>query len=141
MAQAGQVAGAIRSITESATKVKTLVDEVNLGSQEQARGIEQIAKAIGQMEQVTQKNAANAQQSASAGEELSAQVGNGAGHREPLQALVGGADRVRRPPRDASGLPRRPTVIAAARRPRPGGGPAIRRRAMAVRPDRSANCL
>ena len=30
--------------------MKTLVDEVNLGSQEQARGIEQIGKAITQME-------------------------------------------------------------------------------------------
>ncbi len=50
-----QVATAIRAITEESAKVKTLVDEVNLGSQEQARGIEQIGKAITQMEQVTQK--------------------------------------------------------------------------------------
>ncbi len=49
------MAVAIRAITEEAGKVKTLVDEVNLGSQEQARGIEQIGKAIAQMEQVTQK--------------------------------------------------------------------------------------
>ncbi len=68
-----QVATAIRAITDEATKVKTLVDEVNLGSQEQVRGIEQIAKAIGQMEQVTQKVAANAEESASAAEELRAQ--------------------------------------------------------------------
>src|SRR5579862_6160682 len=40
-----QVATAIRSITVESAKVKTLVDEVNLGSQEQARGIEQISKA------------------------------------------------------------------------------------------------
>jgi hypothetical protein len=33
------VAGVIGAITESTAKVKTLVDEVNLGSQEQARGI------------------------------------------------------------------------------------------------------
>ncbi len=37
-----QVAEVIRAITDSATKVKTLVDEVNLGSQEQARGIDEI---------------------------------------------------------------------------------------------------
>ncbi|MGD0580013.1 MAG: methyl-accepting chemotaxis protein, partial [Bryobacteraceae bacterium] len=59
-----QVATAIRAITEESGKVKTLVDEVNLGSQEQARGIEQIGKAITQMEQVTQKTAANAEESA-----------------------------------------------------------------------------
>ena len=68
-----QVATAIREITEESAKVKTLVDEVNLGSQEQARGIEQIGKAINQMEQVTQKTAANAEESASAAEELNAQ--------------------------------------------------------------------
>lgn len=86
-----QVAEVIQGVTEGSNRVKTLVDEVNLGSQEQSRGIEQIAKAITQMEQVTQKTAANAEESAAAGEELSAQsqtlndiVGN-------LAALVGGA--------------------------------------------------
>jgi methyl-accepting chemotaxis protein len=68
------VAEVIRAITDSATKVKTLVDEVNLGSQEQARGIDEISKAINQMNQVTQSTAANAEESASASEELSAQA-------------------------------------------------------------------
>ncbi|HVX66902.1 MAG TPA: methyl-accepting chemotaxis protein [Bryobacteraceae bacterium] len=68
-----EVASAIHAITEISLQVKTLVDEVNLGSQEQTRGIEQIGKAIAQMEQVTQKNAANAEESASAAEELTAQ--------------------------------------------------------------------
>jgi methyl-accepting chemotaxis protein/methyl-accepting chemotaxis protein-1 (serine sensor receptor) len=53
--------------------VKTLVDEVHVGSQEQSRGLDQISKAISQMEQVTQKTAATAEESAAAGEELSAQ--------------------------------------------------------------------
>ncbi len=69
-----QVAGVIRAITESSTQVKTLVDEVNMGSQEQARGIDQISKAIAQMDQVTQGTAASAEESASASEELSAQA-------------------------------------------------------------------
>jgi methyl-accepting chemotaxis protein/methyl-accepting chemotaxis protein-1 (serine sensor receptor) len=68
-----EVTSVIKSITESANHVKTLVDEVNLGSQEQARGIEQISKAITQIEQVTQRAAASAEETASAGEELSAQ--------------------------------------------------------------------
>jgi methyl-accepting chemotaxis protein/methyl-accepting chemotaxis protein-1 (serine sensor receptor) len=54
--------------------VKTLVDEVNMGRQEQARGIDQIAKAVAQMDQVTQTTAASAEESASASEELSAQA-------------------------------------------------------------------
>jgi methyl-accepting chemotaxis protein len=77
-----QVTAAIHSTTESANTVKTLVDEVNLGSQEQARGIEQIAKAVSQMEQVTQKTAASAEESASASEELSAQA-------ETIRKIVG----------------------------------------------------
>ena len=67
------VAKAIHTITEQSTQVKTLVDEVHLGSQEQSRGIEQIGRAIVQMEQVTQKAAASAEESASAAEELTAQ--------------------------------------------------------------------
>jgi methyl-accepting chemotaxis protein/methyl-accepting chemotaxis protein-1 (serine sensor receptor) len=69
-----QVTVVIQAVTESATKVKTLVDDVSLGSQEQTRGIEQISKAISQMDQVTQGTAANAEQSASASEEMSAQA-------------------------------------------------------------------
>jgi methyl-accepting chemotaxis protein len=68
-----QVAAAIRAVTGEAERIKTLVDEVNLGSQEQARGFEQIGKALSQMEQVTQQVAANAEESASAAEELNAQ--------------------------------------------------------------------
>ena len=69
-----RVAEVIRAITESTVKVKTLVDEVNLGSQEQARGIQQISKAIAQMDQVTQGTAASAEEGASASQQLSAQA-------------------------------------------------------------------
>jgi methyl-accepting chemotaxis protein/methyl-accepting chemotaxis protein-1 (serine sensor receptor) len=85
-----QVAKAVGSITESASKVKTLVDEVRLGSEEQARGIEQVAKAITQMEKVTQTTAANAEESASASEELSAQSDTLRAIVARLNGLVGG---------------------------------------------------
>ena len=85
-----QVAAAFREITEESGKVKTLVDEVNLGSQEQARGLDQIGKAITQMEQVTQRTAASAEESASAAEELNAQSENLKAVVERLQAMVGG---------------------------------------------------
>ncbi len=85
-----RVAGVIRAITESATQVKTLVDEVNMGSQEQARGIDQIAKAIAQMDQVTQGTAASAEESASASEELSAQAQALNHIVGELGALIGG---------------------------------------------------
>jgi methyl-accepting chemotaxis protein len=72
-AKVDQVAGFLHIVTGESNKVKTLVDEVNLGSQEQVRGIEQIAKAIVQMERLTQGAAANAEESAAAAEELTAQ--------------------------------------------------------------------
>jgi methyl-accepting chemotaxis protein len=84
-----QVAEAIRSITAQSVSVKTLVDEVNLGSQEQARGIDHIGKAITQMEQVTQKNASSAEESASAAEELTAQSETLRNIVVELSALVG----------------------------------------------------
>jgi len=67
------VAGTVRSITEKSEMVRTLVDEVGAGSQDQARGIEQVSRAIAQMEKVTQVTAASAEESASASEELRAQ--------------------------------------------------------------------
>jgi len=78
-------------ITSYAQKVKTLVDEVNLGSQEQARGIEQVSKAVAQMEQVTQKTAASAEESASASQELAAQAGTTRAIVNRLEELVAGA--------------------------------------------------
>jgi methyl-accepting chemotaxis protein/methyl-accepting chemotaxis protein-1 (serine sensor receptor) len=69
-----QVAEAIRAVTEDMGKVKVLVDEVSTGSEEQARGIDQISKGVTEMGRVTQTNAANAEESASAAAELSAQA-------------------------------------------------------------------
>ena len=86
-----QVATAIGAITEDSSRLKTLVGEVNLGSQEQTRGIEQVAKAITQMEQVTQKTAASAEEGAAAAEELTAQSEALKEVVEQLAALVGGS--------------------------------------------------
>jgi methyl-accepting chemotaxis protein len=80
-ARLDQMASNVRGMTESATQVKSLVDEVNMGSQEQARGMEQISRAIIQMEQVTQRTAASAEESASAGTDLNS-------HANALRALV-----------------------------------------------------
>lgn len=68
-AQSGKVSQSIKTVAEIAFQTNIL----NLGSQEQARGIGQIAKGIALMEQVTQRNAASAEESASAAEELTAQ--------------------------------------------------------------------
>jgi methyl-accepting chemotaxis protein len=85
-----QMETSIVGITTDSTKIKTLVDEVNLGSQEQSRGIEQIARAIVEMEKVTQRTAANAEESASAGEELNSQASQLLSLVHNLRDLVGG---------------------------------------------------
>jgi methyl-accepting chemotaxis protein len=95
-AKVDQVAAAIQVITQQAAKTKALVDEVNQGSQEQTRGIEQVAKTVVQMQQVTHANAASAEQGASAAEELSAQSANLKEIVERLAAMVGGRDQTRR---------------------------------------------
>jgi methyl-accepting chemotaxis protein/methyl-accepting chemotaxis protein-1 (serine sensor receptor) len=92
MAKVDQVAVAMRSITDEANQVKMLVDELSVGSQEQARGIEQIGKAIVQMQQVTQNSAASAEECASAAEELNAESVGVHGIVEHLTAVVGGGE-------------------------------------------------
>ncbi|HUO32334.1 MAG TPA: methyl-accepting chemotaxis protein [Bryobacteraceae bacterium] len=67
------VAGAIQAITGSAAEVQGLINEVSVANHEQARGIEQITKALSQIDQVTQKTAKNAEDNAACGEELSTQ--------------------------------------------------------------------
>jgi len=68
-----QVAEAIRSLTESARRAKDLVEEMSGGNARQASRMGEIAASLAQMEQVTQQTAASAEESAAAGEELTAQ--------------------------------------------------------------------
>ncbi len=65
----GEIAGRIE-------KVVQLVAEVSAASSEQSQGIDQVNTAVAEMDKVTQNNAANAEESASASEELSGQAQN-----------------------------------------------------------------
>ncbi len=53
--------------------MKTLIEQVGIASQDEARGIDQIAAGVKQMEQVTQSAAASAEENASATEEVRSQ--------------------------------------------------------------------
>jgi methyl-accepting chemotaxis protein len=90
-ARLDQMAGAVRSMTENSLRVKSLVDEVNLGSQEQARGMDQISRAVLQMEKVTQRTAAGAEQSAAAGGQLDGHASDMRALVHEMRAMVGGA--------------------------------------------------
>jgi methyl-accepting chemotaxis protein len=84
-----EVAVALEEITDSSNQVNGLVIKIADASGGQAMGFEQINSAIGQMGTVTQQNAANAEESAAAAEELTNQVGALNDIVRQLQALVG----------------------------------------------------
>jgi methyl-accepting chemotaxis protein/methyl-accepting chemotaxis protein-1 (serine sensor receptor) len=76
-----QVGSSLRSITAEFVKIKDLIAEIQQGSIEQSRGVDQISKAITQMEQMTQHTAANSQEGAASSAELNTQA-------ESLQNVV-----------------------------------------------------
>jgi methyl-accepting chemotaxis protein len=66
-----------KSLDDIANKIKKaghLSEEVASASKEQTQGVDQINKAVNQLDAVTQSNAATAEQSASASEQLNAQA-------------------------------------------------------------------
>ncbi|MCX6537689.1 MAG: methyl-accepting chemotaxis protein [Acidobacteria bacterium] len=86
-----QMGSVIGVITEKATKVRSLVDEISVASREQTQGIEQVTQSISQMEQVTQTTAATAEESAAASEELNAQAETSMQVVGNLEMMVGGS--------------------------------------------------
>ncbi|GAB4327923.1 MAG: methyl-accepting chemotaxis protein [Calditrichia bacterium] len=70
---AQETATALNEIIESVAKVSQLISEIATASDEQVQGIQQINQGLNQVDEVTQSNAANAEESASASEELSSQ--------------------------------------------------------------------
>lgn len=69
--RSGQVLG---EIVQSAQKVSGLNSEIANASEEQSNGVTQISKAMNQLDQVTQVNAATSEEAAAAAQELSAQA-------------------------------------------------------------------
>ncbi len=88
---ATEVSKVLEEIVQSVSKTTDLVSEIAAASQEQAQGIDQVNTAVAQMDKVTQQNAANAEESASASEELSAQAESMQEIVGQLVAMVGGA--------------------------------------------------
>lgn len=85
----------MKEIDMQAQKVSDLLNEISVASQEQATGIEQIDKAILQMEQVLQSNASAAEESASASCELSSQACNVKEIVNKLYVMVEGQDALK----------------------------------------------
>jgi methyl-accepting chemotaxis protein len=81
---------AFMEVAGSTAKVGELVGEIAAASTEQAQGIEQVNIAVTEMDKVTQQNAANAEQSASASEEMNAQAEALKSFVNELSEMVGG---------------------------------------------------
>jgi methyl-accepting chemotaxis protein len=88
---AEEVGKVLDEIVQSVGKTTDLVSEIAAASQEQAQGIDQVNTAMAQMDKVTQQNASNAEESASASEELSAQAESMNDIVGELVKLVGGS--------------------------------------------------
>lgn len=64
----------LKSIVESVKKVSDLNNEISLASEEQAAGIGQISKAMNQLDQAVQSNAASSEEIAGTAEEINGQT-------------------------------------------------------------------
>jgi methyl-accepting chemotaxis protein len=81
---------AFKEVARSVVKVGELVGEIAAASNEQAQGIEQVNVAMTEVDKVVQQNAANAEQNASASEELTSQAHQMNEFVSALVAMVGG---------------------------------------------------
>jgi methyl-accepting chemotaxis protein len=72
--QAGQSGQVLGEIVSSVKKVSEINAEIAVASEEQSNGIMQIGKAMNQLDQVTQVNAATSEEAAASAQELSGQA-------------------------------------------------------------------
>jgi methyl-accepting chemotaxis protein len=71
-----QAGSTMEEVVESIKRVTDIMNEITAASQEQSAGIDQINKAIGQMDEVTQRNAALVEEAATASQSLHDQAGS-----------------------------------------------------------------
>ena len=81
--QVGRTRAALEGITEAVQKVSAAIGEISQAAREQSSGVGEITAAVQQMDQMTQSNAAVAEESASSASGLAEQA-------QRLRAMVGG---------------------------------------------------
>ncbi len=82
---------ALQAILGDVSQVADLLTGITDAANEQAQGVDQINTAVGQMDKVTQQNAASAEECASSAEELSAQAQTVRGMVDDLVGVLYGA--------------------------------------------------
>ena len=65
---------AIHAIATSSSRARKLVDEVNLGSEDQAQGMGLVSLALVQMQDTIQNSAASSEETAAASQEMASQA-------------------------------------------------------------------
>jgi methyl-accepting chemotaxis protein len=83
------VASSFETIQQQIRSLDQLVGEIATASQEQNQGINQVTKAVSQMDQITQTNAASAEETSAASQELNTQASVLSEAITSLQTLMG----------------------------------------------------
>ncbi|MBI5522720.1 MAG: Cache 3/Cache 2 fusion domain-containing protein [Desulfarculus sp.] len=102
-------------VATNARKIGELVGEIAAASKEQAQGIGQINQAMNQMDRLTQSNAASAEETASAAEEMNGQAKHMKEFVADLTDVVGGAAGLADPAKPAGGFSLRRKAKAAVK--------------------------
>ncbi len=85
-----QASDAFSNVSGTSGQIGTIVAEIAAASSEQSEGIVQITKAVADMDQIVQKNAAGAEESASVSEEMAGQAALLKNYISRMLQLTGG---------------------------------------------------
>jgi len=85
-----QTNGEFIRVLDGASKTGELIGEIAAGSQEQSQGVEQISRAVAEMDKIIQMNSANAEESSASSLELNSRAGELQIFIRELNGLVGG---------------------------------------------------
>ncbi|MDP6369348.1 MAG: methyl-accepting chemotaxis protein, partial [Planctomycetota bacterium] len=85
---AGETAAALDEVVENVAAVRKLISEIATATNEQERGVDQINTSVREMGNITELNAANAEESAAAAEELSSHSASLRGVVQELEGLI-----------------------------------------------------
>ena len=117
---------ALERIMAQVAEIDTVVSEIAAGAKEQATGLDEVNAAINQMDQVTQQNAAMAEQSSAASRSLTQETGQ-------LTSLIG-QFKVGRPANDAGAFEGRSRAAEPSRKVERAAAPAPKRAARPASP-------
>ncbi|HEY8606440.1 MAG TPA: methyl-accepting chemotaxis protein, partial [Noviherbaspirillum sp.] len=112
-------------IVTSVKHVADIMNEISAASQEQSSGIEEVNRAIAQMDEMTQQNAALVEQAAATAESMQTQAAALAQAVAVFKTLHGGSSVIQAPPARTAPAAA-PAAPAVAARPATAAAPAVR---------------